>query len=135
MLKTLDRYVIREILPPLLLSLLIFTFILEIPPVMEQLESLVSKGVSWTRRGTDADHPDPAGARTDDPDGPPGRAADRARPAVWRPRGGRAPGLRRQPVSAASARHGPDGGRRGRQPLCDDPGIPDANQAFRRDHL
>src|SRR6185312_14906140 len=45
--KTLDRYVIREVLPPLLLSLLIFTFILEIPPVMEQLESLVSKGVSW----------------------------------------------------------------------------------------
>jgi LPS export ABC transporter permease LptG/LPS export ABC transporter permease LptF len=47
MLKTLDRYVIREILPPLFLSLLIFTFILQIPPVMEQLESLVSKGVSW----------------------------------------------------------------------------------------
>ena len=35
MLRTLDRYVIREILPPFLLSLLIFTFILEIPPVME----------------------------------------------------------------------------------------------------
>jgi LPS export ABC transporter permease LptG/LPS export ABC transporter permease LptF len=51
MLKTLDRYVIREILPPLFLSLLIFTFILEIPPVMEQLESLVSKGVSWTVAG------------------------------------------------------------------------------------
>src|SRR6185312_15568110 len=49
--KTLDRYVIREVLPPLLLSLLIFTFILEIPPVMEQLESLVSKGVSWTVAG------------------------------------------------------------------------------------
>jgi len=26
--KTLDRYVVREILPPLFLSLLIFTFIL-----------------------------------------------------------------------------------------------------------
>ena len=51
MLKTLDRYVIREILPPMFLSLLIFTFILEIPPVMEQLESLVSKGVSWTVAG------------------------------------------------------------------------------------
>jgi LPS export ABC transporter permease LptG/LPS export ABC transporter permease LptF len=45
--KILDRYVIREVLPPLFLSLLIFTFILEIPPVMEQLESLVAKGVSW----------------------------------------------------------------------------------------
>src|SRR6266496_2690976 len=45
--KTLDRYVIREILPPMILSLLIFTFILEIPPVMDQLEQLVAKGVPW----------------------------------------------------------------------------------------
>lgn len=48
MIKTLDKYVIREILPPFLLSLLIFTFILEIPPVMEYLEALVAKGVPWT---------------------------------------------------------------------------------------
>src|ERR1700730_8281656 len=47
MFRTLDRYVIREILPPMILSLLIFTFILEIPPVMEQLEALVAKGVPW----------------------------------------------------------------------------------------
>ena len=47
MLNTLDRYVIREILPPFLLSLLIFTFILEIPPTMEYLEALVAKGVPW----------------------------------------------------------------------------------------
>ncbi len=47
MLKTLDRYVIREIVPPMLLSLLIFTFILEIPPVMDYLETLVAKGVPW----------------------------------------------------------------------------------------
>jgi LPS export ABC transporter permease LptG/LPS export ABC transporter permease LptF len=45
--KTLDRYLIREVLPPLLLSLLIFTFILTIPPLMEQLEALVAKGVPW----------------------------------------------------------------------------------------
>jgi LPS export ABC transporter permease LptG/LPS export ABC transporter permease LptF len=45
--NTLDRYIVREILPPLFLSLLIFTFILEIPPVMQQLEQLVSKGVPW----------------------------------------------------------------------------------------
>jgi LPS export ABC transporter permease LptG/LPS export ABC transporter permease LptF len=45
--KTLDRYVIREVLPPLLLSLLIFTFILTIPPLMDQLEQLVAKGVPW----------------------------------------------------------------------------------------
>ena len=47
MLKTLDRYVIREVLPPFFLSLLIFTFILEIPPTMEYLEQLVAKGVPW----------------------------------------------------------------------------------------
>jgi LPS export ABC transporter permease LptG/LPS export ABC transporter permease LptF len=47
-LKTLDRYVIREILPAFFLSLLIFTFILEIPPVMDYLEALVAKGVPWT---------------------------------------------------------------------------------------
>jgi lipopolysaccharide export system permease protein len=45
--KTLDRYLIREVLPPLFLSLLIFTFILTIPPLMEQLEQLVAKGVPW----------------------------------------------------------------------------------------
>ena len=48
MFKTLDRYVVREILPPFFLSLLIFTFILEIPPVMEYLEALVAKGVPWS---------------------------------------------------------------------------------------
>ena len=42
-----DRYVLREILPPFGLSLLIFTFVLTLPPVMRQLEQLVAKGVSW----------------------------------------------------------------------------------------
>lgn len=51
MLRTLDRYVIRETIPPFLLSLLIFTFILEIPPIMRDLESLVAKGVSWGAAG------------------------------------------------------------------------------------
>ena len=51
LMRTLDRYVLREILPPFLLSLLIYTFILEIPPVMRQLEQLVAKGVSWGAAG------------------------------------------------------------------------------------
>jgi LPS export ABC transporter permease LptG/LPS export ABC transporter permease LptF len=51
MLRTLDRYVIREIIPPFLLSLLVFTFILEIPPVMDSLEALVAKGVPWSTAG------------------------------------------------------------------------------------
>lgn len=51
MLRTIDRYVIREVIPPFLLSLLIFTFLLEIPPVMRELETLVAKGVSWQIAG------------------------------------------------------------------------------------
>jgi LPS export ABC transporter permease LptG/LPS export ABC transporter permease LptF len=49
--RILDRYVLREILPPFLLSLLIFTFVLTLPPVMKQLEALVAKGVSWDVAG------------------------------------------------------------------------------------
>jgi LPS export ABC transporter permease LptG/LPS export ABC transporter permease LptF len=45
--KTLDRYVIREIIPPTLLALLIFTFILTLPPFMQRLENLLAKGVGW----------------------------------------------------------------------------------------
>ncbi len=51
MLRTIDRYVIREAIPPFFLSLIIFTFLLEIPPVMRELETLVSKGVSWEVAG------------------------------------------------------------------------------------
>jgi LPS export ABC transporter permease LptG/LPS export ABC transporter permease LptF len=51
MLKTIDRYVIREVIPPFILALLIFTFILELPPLMEELEKLVSKGVPWQTAG------------------------------------------------------------------------------------
>ena len=51
MLRTLDRYVIREVVPPFLLSLLILTFLLVLPPVMEHLEKLLAKGVSWTTAG------------------------------------------------------------------------------------
>ena len=46
MLRTIDRYVLREIVPPTILALLIFTFILEIPPLMDVAEKLIAKGVS-----------------------------------------------------------------------------------------
>jgi LPS export ABC transporter permease LptG/LPS export ABC transporter permease LptF len=49
--RILDRYIVREILPPFVLSLLIFTFILTLPPVMRQLEQLVAKGVPWGAAG------------------------------------------------------------------------------------
>ena len=51
MLKTIDRYIIREVGPPFVLSLLIFTFVLELPPIMGQLEMLLAKGVPWPTVG------------------------------------------------------------------------------------
>ena len=51
MTRTLDRYVIREILPPFALTLLIFTFLLVLPPVMQHLENLLAKGVDWATAG------------------------------------------------------------------------------------
>jgi LPS export ABC transporter permease LptG/LPS export ABC transporter permease LptF len=43
--KTLDRYVIREVLWPFAIGLLIFTFILIIPVLIRDAEELVAKGV------------------------------------------------------------------------------------------
>ena len=51
MLRLLDRYVIREALTPTLLGLLVFTFVLQIPPVMEVAERLIAKGVPWPTIG------------------------------------------------------------------------------------
>ena len=51
MLRTLDRYVIREVIPPFLIAVLIFTFLLQLPPLMRELEQLVAKGVSWLTVG------------------------------------------------------------------------------------
>jgi LPS export ABC transporter permease LptG/LPS export ABC transporter permease LptF len=51
MLKTIDRYVIREVVPPFVLSLLIFTFVLELPQLMGELERLLAKGVPWQTVG------------------------------------------------------------------------------------
>jgi LPS export ABC transporter permease LptG/LPS export ABC transporter permease LptF len=45
--STLDRYVFKEILSPFFLALLIFTFLLVLPPVMNYLENLLAKGVTW----------------------------------------------------------------------------------------
>jgi LPS export ABC transporter permease LptG/LPS export ABC transporter permease LptF len=51
MFRTLDRYLIREILPPFLMALAVFTFILQLPPIMGQAESLIAKGVPWLTVG------------------------------------------------------------------------------------
>src|SRR5688572_7624619 len=48
MLRTLDRYLVREIALPFLLALTVLTFILELPPILVQGEEFISKGVEWT---------------------------------------------------------------------------------------
>lgn len=45
--RTLDRYIAREMIPPYLIALLVFTFILIIPWVMDLAEQLIAKGVAW----------------------------------------------------------------------------------------
>jgi len=47
MLKTLDRYLIREIVFPLILGLVVLTFVLVIPPILREGETLISKGDEW----------------------------------------------------------------------------------------
>lgn len=43
--RLIDRYVAREVALPFLLALVVFTFILQIPPVMQVAERLIAKGV------------------------------------------------------------------------------------------
>ncbi len=46
--RTLDRYIVREIIPPFLIALLVFTFILIIPFIITLAEQMIAKGVPWT---------------------------------------------------------------------------------------
>jgi LPS export ABC transporter permease LptG/LPS export ABC transporter permease LptF len=49
MLRIIDRYVIRETVAPFFLALVVLTFILQIPPLMEVAKELLEKGVDgWT---------------------------------------------------------------------------------------
>lgn len=45
--RIIDRYVIREILPPFLIALLVFTFVLIIPFIIDLAEQMIAKGVPW----------------------------------------------------------------------------------------
>ena len=45
--RIIDRYVLREIVPPFLIALLVFTFILIIPFIIELAEQMIAKGVPW----------------------------------------------------------------------------------------
>src|SRR5207237_10137956 len=46
--KILDRYLVREVVPPFLLVLVGLTFVLMLPPIMQNLAQLIAKGVAWT---------------------------------------------------------------------------------------
>lgn len=49
MLRIIDRYVIRETVAPFFLALVVFTFVFQIPPLMEVAKELLEKGVDgWT---------------------------------------------------------------------------------------
>ena len=45
--KILDRYLVREIVPPFFLALTGLTFVLMLPPIMQSLAQLIAKGVAW----------------------------------------------------------------------------------------
>src|SRR6185503_15524759 len=45
--KILDRYLVREIIPPLVIGLLLLTFALMLPPILQQGARLIEKGVDW----------------------------------------------------------------------------------------
>lgn len=47
MFKILDRYLIREVLLPFFIGLVLLSFMLEIPVILEQGEKLIEKGVDW----------------------------------------------------------------------------------------
>ena len=43
--KIFDRYLVRQILVPYVLALLVLTFILLMPPILENAQQLIAKGV------------------------------------------------------------------------------------------
>ena len=47
MFKILDRYVIRESLLPMGLSLILLTFVVTIPTILRYAEPLIVKGIAW----------------------------------------------------------------------------------------
>ena len=52
MLRTIDRYIIKETLPLVFLCLLVLTFMLMIPPIMDQAQQLLTKGVDFATVAT-----------------------------------------------------------------------------------
>jgi LPS export ABC transporter permease LptG/LPS export ABC transporter permease LptF len=47
MVRTLDRYILRLVLPPFVLALLVFTFMLQMQPLQNVAEPFIARGVPW----------------------------------------------------------------------------------------
>ena len=103
-----------------------------IQPMLDQAQLLLAKGVDLADRRVPPADPAAAGARPHHPDGLPAGAPDGPRPALRRPRGGGAAGLRRQPAAAPAAGPPPGASVAG---LADMyvlmQLVPDSNQRFR----
>ena len=85
MLRITDRYVLREVVPPFLLALLVLTFVLMLPPLMNQAEELIAKGVDGITIARMMLMLAPQGRGSGHPDGAADRHPDGARPHVDRP--------------------------------------------------
>jgi LPS export ABC transporter permease LptF/LPS export ABC transporter permease LptG len=46
--KILDRYLVRQIVPPLIVALVGLTFVLMMPPILQNAERLIARGVPWS---------------------------------------------------------------------------------------
>src|SRR3954447_3305941 len=46
--KILDRYLVRQIVPPLAVALVGLTFVLMMPPILQNAERLIARGVPWS---------------------------------------------------------------------------------------
>ena len=101
--KIIDRYVIRQLLPPILLGLLVFTFVLIIPQIKDHAESFIAKGVSPLVVLHADPAAGPAGAGAHDSDVVPARPADRLQPSVGRSRVRGDAGVRHEPGAPAAA--------------------------------
>ena len=52
MFKILDRYLVREIALPFAIALVVLTFVLMIPPIVQRAESLIARGVEFSTVAT-----------------------------------------------------------------------------------
>ena len=133
--RIIDRYVIREILPPFLLALLVFTFILIIPFIIDLAETMIAKGVPVGTILQLMVTLLPQALALTIPMALLIGVAGRARPALGRPRVRGDDGVRHQPVPPAPPGPGVRASSAGRlTSWVMLKAMPDGNQTLPRDH-